>query len=481
MLLKGVLGYLPVQIVQAVAGFGAIVVFTRLLSPADYGAYALAFSLAGLIQTACLTWIEAAMARFYVAESERGDKAALYGSLYRAFFAVSAALVLIAAVALTLAPISTGLKLAIGSSLAAVIARSLLKVAQERRRAAGEVRGFAVYDVIQTGGGFLLGVVFALIGWGAAAPIAGFGAASAVLLFWALPGEWKEAKAGALETAKLKGYAAYGLPLAASLLMSLALASTDRFVLAAYMNTAAVGAYHAGYSLSNRSLDIIFLWLGMASSPATVAALERGGEAALRRTAGHQAALMLLITVPAAVGLALVSAPLCQLMVGPALAADAARVTPWIAASALFAGLSTHYLHTAFTLSKKPRNQLIAIAVPALANLALTLILIPRFGLMGAVWATTASYALGMLVSYGLMRRSLVLPVPWGTLARVAAASALMAAVILRLPALGGLPELLLKASVGGLVYTLAALALDAGGARSEGVKLLRGLKGAPA
>jgi O-antigen/teichoic acid export membrane protein len=263
--------------------------------------------------------------------------------------------------------------------------------------------------------------------------------------------------------------------------MSLALASTDRFVLAAFMGTAEVGAYHAGYSLSNRSLDIIFMWLGMAGSPATVAALERGGQAALERTAGAQAAIMLLITVPASVGLALVSLPLCQLMVGPELAAQAARVTPWIAYSALFAGLSTHYLHTAFTLSRKPGRQLVAIAAPALANLALTLLLIPRFGLDGAVWATTASYGIGMVVSYVLMRGAIHLPIPWGTLARVAIASALMALVVVKLPALGGLPELLLKAGVGGLVYALAALTLDAGGARTEGVKLLRGLKGVPA
>ena len=59
--------------------------------------------------------------------------------------------------------------------------------------------------------------------------------------------------------------------------------------------------------------------------------------------------------------------------------------------------------------------------------------------------------------------------------------SAAMALVVIKLPALGGLPELLLKAGVGGGIYALFALALDAGGARSEGLKMLRGLKGAPA
>ena len=41
---RGVVGYLPMNIVQGVVGLFSIVVFTRLLSPADYGVYALAFS-----------------------------------------------------------------------------------------------------------------------------------------------------------------------------------------------------------------------------------------------------------------------------------------------------------------------------------------------------------------------------------------------------------------------------------------------------
>ena len=42
---RGVWGYLPANVVQGVAGFLAIVLFTRLLSPEDFGRYALAFSI----------------------------------------------------------------------------------------------------------------------------------------------------------------------------------------------------------------------------------------------------------------------------------------------------------------------------------------------------------------------------------------------------------------------------------------------------
>ena len=72
---RGVIGYLPANIVQGLAGFGALWLFTRLLSAEDYGLYAVAFAVTSLIHTVLFTWIEAAMARFQVAERDRGGLA----------------------------------------------------------------------------------------------------------------------------------------------------------------------------------------------------------------------------------------------------------------------------------------------------------------------------------------------------------------------------------------------------------------------
>src|SRR5579875_2633664 len=132
---RGIVGYLPVNIVQVLAGFGAILVFTRLLSPADYGAYALAFSVTTLVHTCLFTWNEAAMARFYAAEPA-ATRPHLFATIYRTLAGMSVAVPAVAALILLALPLSAQLKLAIGAGLASVVARSLLKLAQERRRAA---------------------------------------------------------------------------------------------------------------------------------------------------------------------------------------------------------------------------------------------------------------------------------------------------------------------------------------------------------
>ncbi len=474
---RGVLGYLPVNIVQGLTGLLTIVVFTRVLAPADYGAYALAFSVMTLVHTGVFTWLEAAMARFYAAEAQAGRLPDHFATLYRAWAVLAAVFPLIAGAILWLWPLGASLKLAIAAGLATILFRSLAKLAQERRRAAGDVRGAALLDMAQTAGGFLIGAALALLGWGGAAPLAGVGAAAAVCLLWALPTELKRTRGGRLDRAQLRVYAVYGVPVSLSLIFALILATTDRLLLAAFLDETSVGVYHAGYSLANRTLDVLFIWLGMAGGPAAVAALEQGGPRALAATARDQASFMALIAIPAAVGLALVARPLADVMVGEGLRAGAAQVTPWIAASALFAGFTTYYFHTAFTLARRTHLLLLAMAIPAGLNLVLNLVMIPRFGLQGALWATTASYALGLAASCLLGRRALVLPVPWGVLVRAGAAAAAMAAAVWVVPAWGGLVELLAKAALGVAVYGLAAFALDAGEARSRSLRLLRALQ----
>ncbi|MGZ8406932.1 MAG: lipopolysaccharide biosynthesis protein, partial [Caulobacteraceae bacterium] len=334
---KGVVGYLPVNIVQGVVGLLTIIVFTRLLTPEAYGVYALAFSAMSLAHTGLFTWAEAAMARFQAREGKTESAAHHFATLYRTIFGLAVVVPLICGAALWFAPVKDDLRIALAAGLIAIPLRSLVKLAQERRRADGEVGSAAALDIVQTLGAFGVGAGLAWMGMGGAAPMLGLLAAAAVCALWALPSELKLSPGGALDAARLREYAGYGVPVALSMILALALATADRFLIAGYLGEAAVGVYHAGYSLSNRTLDVLFIWLGMAGGPAAVAALERGGRPALKVQAREQVALMLLICLPAAVGLALVARPLADVMVGAPMRDGAAAVTPWIAASGLFA------------------------------------------------------------------------------------------------------------------------------------------------
>ena len=470
---RGVWGYLPANIVQGVVGFLAIVLFTRLLSAEEFGRYALAFSVMTLAHVAVFSWLEAAMARFWAAQEPGAATQGHFASLYRTAFALSAGFLAVTALSMWLWPGDGLFRIALAAGLAGVPARSLVKLGQERFRAAGEVGKAAGLDIAVTIGGLVIGVGFALAGWGGAAPLLGIGLAPLAALPFVLPGELRQARGGGFEPARVRGYAMYGYPIAASLALTVVLSSTDRFLLAAFMDEAAVGAYHAGYSIANRTLDVLFLWLGSAGQPALIMALERGGPGQLKTAAREQLSTFLLIGLPAAAGVALVARPLAEVLIGEELRVAAASITPWIALSALLYGLTAYYFGQAFTLGKKTKLLLVAMAIPAGLNVVLNLILVPRYGLMGAAWATAASFALGLLATQVIGRRVLPLPIPWDSLIRCGVATGAMALVVARLPALGGFAELMLDAGVGGIVYAVVALTLNAAGVRDVAMRLL--------
>ena len=470
---KGVWGYLPANIVQGVVGFLTIVLFTRLLTPEDFGRYALAFSVMTMAHVAVFSWLEAAMARFWAAETPGPGMAGHFASLYRAAFALSGLFLVVAAAALWLWPADPLFKIALAAGLAGAPARCILKLGQERFRAAGEVGKAAGLDMAVAIGGLAIGVGCALLGLGGAAPLLGIGLAPLAALPFVLPGELKQAGGARLEPARVRTYAAYGYPIAVSLALTVILSSTDRFLLAAFMDEAAVGAYHAGYSIANRTLDVLFLWLGSAGQPALVMALERGGSDRLKAAAREQLSTFLLIGLPAAAGVALVARPLAEVLIGEDLRVAAATITPWIALSALLYGLTAYYFGQAFTLGRKTKLLLVAMSIPAGANVVLNFILVPRFGVLGAAWATAISFGLGLIATMLIGRRVLPLPVPWEALVRCSIATAAMAAVVYGLPAIGGFPELMLDATVGGIVYAAVALTINAAGVRDVAMNLL--------
>ncbi|MFN4287071.1 MAG: lipopolysaccharide biosynthesis protein [Brevundimonas sp.] len=468
---RGLWGYLPANIVQGAVGFLAIVIFTRLLTPDDFGRYALAYAVLTLSHVAVFTWLEAAMARFWAAQQTPAQIADHFRSLYRTVFGLSALFVPMVALVLWLWPAPMALKAALAAGLLGVPVRCVVRLVQERYRAAGEVGPAARLDMAQSVLGLLIGVGFAWAGFGGAAPLIGLALAPVLALPFILPAELKFAREGQVDSARLRSYAAYGYPIAASLALTVILSSTDRFLLAAFMNEATVGAYHAGYSLANRTLDVMFIWLGAAGGPALVMALERGGREALASAAREQFSTFVLLALPACVGLMLVAGPLNTLMIGEALRADATRITPWIALAALLSGMTTYYFHQAFTLARRTGWLLGVMAIPALSNVVLNVLLIPAFGIMGAAWATVASFAVGLLASILIGRAVMPMPVHWRTLAQCGLGCTVMAVVVLMLPAWGGLPELLLKAAVGAGVYGVVVLALDTAGIR----RLVRG------
>jgi O-antigen/teichoic acid export membrane protein len=467
MIWRRLFGYFPASLAGGIASFGAVFLLTRLLSPSDYGFYALALTTMGIVYTLTVTWGEAAAYRFAGEASAKGQMPNHIRTVM-ALLAASSGVAIVVMLGAVLIAADPALKIALSVAGSTMILAPLVNAAQEMNRAQQRVSRYSTLKIIQDVGAFAIGTLLAWrTGLGAAAPFVGLASVLAVLAVVEGSRLWRESRGGHFERARVRPYLAYGLPVAVALALNIALDAGDRFLIALFLGPEAVGVYAAGYGVADKTIGLICAWGAAAGAPMMMAAWERDGAEALKDVSRQVARTLLLIAAPAAAGLALVAQPLSEVMIGEEMRAQAASIMPWIALSGLMSGFVMHYLSEAFALSRRTDLRAGLMTIPAVANVGLNIILLPMMGLMGAVYATVACYALALVLLGFVGRKLTPLAWPWADFAKVAGACAAMAIVVPAMPSPGGLPELLIKAAAGAVTYVMTALVFDAAGARA--------------
>ena len=467
-LLRHLAGYAPVNIAAAIASFGGVYVFTRLLGADEYGRYAVMLSALAIIHTISLSWAEAAGYRFSARAEKNGQLADHHrtglGLLARSLF-LSAAIVCALLAATWNMP---EYRAFIPFFVLLLPLMTIIQMALEAHRAGQRVQRYAVVETSRLLIGFAVGAVLAWqTGLGALAPFAGLLAAA--LLLAVTEGSWLfgAAQGGQSSPSVRREWLGYGVPIAAALLLDILLSAADRFLILYFHGEAAVGGYTAGYGVADKTVLLVCAWAAMAGSPLVMAAYERAGPPAARDEARGLASTLLLVGLPAATGLALVARPLSEAMIGEAVREEAMRIIPWIAFAGLLNGLLIHYFSEAFQLAKKTGQRALLMIFPAALNIVLNVILLPGpLGVMGAVYATLISYGVGVFLLASIGRRHVALPIPTRELAKIIIACAAMWPALTLVPNWGSWAELFAKAGIGAAVYAAAVFIMNAGGAR---------------
>jgi O-antigen/teichoic acid export membrane protein len=168
-------------------------------------------------------------------------------------------------------------------------------------------------------------------------------------------------------------------------------------------------------------------------------------------------------------------------VLGPLFHEDGVRLMPWIAVAAFLGGLMLYYTNLAFQLGRHTAGQFWVMLVAAFANLALNVLLIPYFGLLGAAWATIAAYVVGVALGWWSGRRVFPLPGLPADAMKPLVAALVMGAALWQIRAWVGAWALIAQIGIGMLVYGIVLALLDFGFGRGRLLRLLRGSLGAAA
>jgi O-antigen/teichoic acid export membrane protein len=393
--------------------FLLLALYTRFLTPADYGKVSLAEILAVVVAAVCGLGLDGAMRRLYFEYKDQAAVLRLYiGSVLRFAFGFSVVSVSLAFVAGPRfmswiaphyqAPFFPYVALSIGAAAAQQLVeyRSGLYQVQE------QVRSFALLSFsvfLLTAASVVFLVVF--LRWGAEGMLLGKlagGLGSACIAVILL----REYLSAGLQLRFVKETLSLGLPLVPHQLLALGLVVADRFILQRYRSLTEVGIYSVAYTFG-MVMYLVAAALSQAWSPMFYDLARKGGRANLL-LARISSLVFLMLT-----GIGILGCLIAQDFIHRFLDIryyEAGRLIPWI--------IGGYLLHAMFSLLQLPMLQakssiyLWAVSFVAVtANIGLNFLWVPRLGMYGAAYATLGAYGIEVALMY--IYAQSVFPLPY--------------------------------------------------------------------
>jgi O-antigen/teichoic acid export membrane protein len=211
----------------------------------------------------------------------------------------------------------------------------------------------------------------------------------------------------------------FGLPRIPHSLGSQVIGLADRYFLSHYGHLADVGLYSIGATFG-LALKLFVGAFGAAWTPFFLGLMR---EPDARRTYGLVSTYALAALVLLGAGLCATASDLVSLGTAPVFH-EAAAVTPWIALGVMFQGI---YIigSIGLIITKRTGRYPVSTGLAALVSLVANALLIPRFGMLGAAWANALAYATLAAVTTGLSWQVYPIPYEWSRLGRVVLAGVL--------------------------------------------------------
>lgn len=391
-------------VVLRAVNFVLLPVYTRYLTPTDYGTVALVVTVTSVLGIVYPLGLHGAVTRFYFSSDDPHHRRRLIGTFWLAITAAAFVLALtldrwggpLFARLFPTIPFSPLIRLGIWTAFFNVFGLVPLAVLQAEERAATYVTASFVSAVLTAGATLLLVVGYRMGGFGyLLGTLAGAVLSSVIYIglsvrVMTLRPHWSGLLTGL----------AFALPLIPHGLASWVLDLSDRMLLGHYVPPASLGLYAIAVQFG-AILGILATAINSAWIPYVYRRVAEDPEAS--------DAFVRIVTVFAgvlsvsALWLALVGPDIIRWLTSPGFYA-AATLLPWIVAGYWCAGL--YYAPCAFLfVSDQTKYVPVVTIVAGAINVAANIILMPRFGVVAAAWTTFGSYFCMLVLAWGFAQR----------------------------------------------------------------------------
>ncbi len=267
-------------------------------------------------------------------------------------------------------------------------------------------------------------------------------------------------KIGKISLSILKKLYFYGYPLIFYEVSSMINDYSDRFLIKFFLGSTQVGLYSVGYNLAMYAQALITAPLWMAIFPIYTKMWEEDGEEKTKAFLSTLLKYYSCIAILVIFGMSLTSDCLVNVLASSKYAA-ASKIVPLVITSVMVYG-TYHITGASFFLLKQTKRIALYTITAAAMNVVLNLYLIPKYGILGAAYATVASYG-ALAVSITLYsNKHLKLKWPYKDILFYLAFAALMATVMYNIRFESDLLNLFAKSFSGFVIFIICILLYDA-------------------
>jgi O-antigen/teichoic acid export membrane protein len=439
------------EIVGRLASLAMFALVARKLGESGLGAFVFGIAYLGFVMVAVDLGLDRYILRAIA--RERSSAHHLFFNVIALKLAIALPLFALALVALHLVGYGaeaqeTTLALTLGV-LSDSIARTQLAVFSAHERGGPPAVADAFQRICSAG----LGIAALQAGFGVVAVGASYsiGSALGVIAGFVLMARSIGVPARTVNRRRWRGLAGASIPFAAQDTFSILLARMDTLILAVFAAQAAVGRYGAAYRLFESTFFITYALTGAFAAMYTY--LGPDSDPPLRSVVQRSLKLAAVLLSPVAVAFLVLAEPICHLIYGSKFSAAAPlRV---LAPGVVLMGLVT--LGVSLLVSREsPRRIVVVTAAMAALNVALNLVLIPLYGVVGAA---SAMLATELIYATWILRRAE--RVVGGLRLRTTLLGALAAAVAMTAASLPLHDNLLAGLVVGGAVYLAVLVTIE--------------------
>lgn len=451
------------EIVMKVRPILFLPIITSALGPSDYGVYASIFATVAFLMTFSTLGVDNGFVRFLA--SEKDEKKVSLGFSSSAFIIFGLSCVVAFGMFIfagTLANTVFGMTNRIAAIQVGALylpLSALFNIILDFFLIRQKMLTLSIFRILSTFLPISLAAVFIAQGHGLFAVICAIVAVQGALDAIAFLGIVKSIGVHMPKVSVVWPYMKFGIPLIAGSVANVVLNIGDRYVVGAMMGAASVGVYSVAYTLGSA--------IAITLSPVTLALLapitkshDEGRSHEVNRYLCYSVKYYLMLSIPAAVGVSILSTSLIHSLATTDFLAGSFGVTAVVAISTVFYGLFSIYTY-GFYLTKKIKTSVLLMVWAAIANIGLNLVLVPTMGLFGASLATLICFFALFVASVAMTQKYICIALDYVFFAKCVVAALLMGLIVYYLRPTGWV-HILISVAIGAAVYFGLLFALKA-------------------